>query len=316
MPSRRGWLAAGLIAGVAADELLGDPQRWHPVAGYGRAAGWLERRLWADRVDAGAVFAAIAVGLPVVGAVVADRGLGSHRGGRGALLAVVVWASVGGRQLREVGERIGALLEDGDLDGARGWLPWLVGRDPSTLDVDGVARAVVESLAENTADSVVGPLVWGALLGTPGVVRSRAINTLDAMVGHRSPRYERFGMPSARLDDLANLLPSRVTAAVTALVAPVVGGSPGRVVAVVRRDGRRHPSPNAGPVEAAAAGALGLTLGGPLSYEGRAEQRGPLGDGPTPTPTDIPRSMRLSRWITVGATVLAAVVGQRRTDSR
>lgn len=307
-------MAAGLVAGVLADELLGDPQRWHPVAGYGRAAGCLERRLWADDVSRGTAFAAVAVALPVIAGSAADRAVDRRVGpvGRGVLLAVAVWASIGGRQLREVGERIGGLLEDGDLDGARRWLPWLVGRDPAGLDGDGIARAVVESLAENTADAVVGPLVWGAVFGTPGVVGYRAVNTLDAMVGHRSPRYARFGMPSARLDDVANLLPSRVTAAATAAVSPLVGGSPGRVLAVARRDGRRHPSPNAGPVEAAAAGALDLTLGGPLSYDGRAERRGPLGDGPPPSPRDIPRAVALSRWITAAVTLLAAGAGFSR----
>ena len=166
-------------------------------------------------------------------------------------------------------------------------------------------------MAENTADAVVAPLLWGALAGVPGLLGYRAVNTLDAMVGHRSPRYVRFGWAAARLDDVANLLPARVCALLTAAVAPAVGGSPGASLRAWRRDGGAHPSPNAGPVEAAAAGALGVTLGGRTVYPHGAEERPRLGDGPPPGAADLRRAARLSRLVGVAATGLAAAVPQR-----
>src|SRR3954452_4670412 len=152
-------------------------------------------------------------------------------------------------------------LAGGDLEAARAALPVLAGRDPRGLGQEELARATVESVAENTSDAAVAPLFWGAVAGVPGLLTYRAVNTLDAMVGHRSERYERFGWAAARLDDLANWVPARITAGLTALLAPVVEGSPRRALEVCWRDGGKHPSPNAGPVEAAFAGALGRTLG-------------------------------------------------------
>jgi adenosylcobinamide-phosphate synthase len=163
----------------------------------------------------------------------------------------------------------------------------------------------VESVAENTSDAVVGPLVWGAVGGVPGLLAYRAVNTLDAMVGHRSPRHARFGSASARLDDLANLVPARLTAGLTTALSPLVGGRPRAAARAWRRDGRKHPSPNAGPVEAAFAGALGRTLGGRLSYAGRVEDRPLLGDGPAPDVGDIARAARLSAAVTVATGAVA-----------
>jgi adenosylcobinamide-phosphate synthase len=162
----------------------------------------------------------------------------------------------------------------------------------------------VESLAENTSDAVVAPLVWGALAGVPGLLGYRAVNTLDAMVGYTSPRYLRFGRVAARLDDAANLLPARLAAVLTVLAAPSVGGDRSAAWRVLRRDGGRHPSPNAGRPEAAAAGALGVRLGGANQYHGTVERRPELGDGGTPDVPDVRRAVRLGR--AVGG--LAAVV--------
>jgi adenosylcobinamide-phosphate synthase len=202
-----------------------------------------------------------------------------------------------------------ALLEAGDLDGARRRLSHLCGRDPSGLDAAGLARATVESVAENTSDAVVGPLVWGAVAGVPGLLAYRAVNTLDAMVGHRSSRYARFGWAAARTDDLANLLPARLAAGLAVACAPLVGGRRQEALRAWRRDGGKHPSPNAGPVEAAFAGALGRTLGGRLSYAGRVEDRPLMGDGPAPEVADIARAARLSAAVTVSA-ALVTVVGR------
>jgi len=205
------------------------------------------------------------------------------------------------------------LLSAGDLAGARERLAHLCGRDPCALDAEGLARATVESVAENTSDAVVAPLVWGAVAGVPGLLGYRAVNTLDAMVGHRSHRYLRFGWASARLDDVANLVPARLTAALAVVLAPTVGGRPGTAARTWRRDGHKHPSPNAGPVEAAFAGALGRTLGGRLSYAGQVQERPLLGDGPAPGVEDVARAARLSGAVTAAAAVLA-VAGRLALD--
>jgi len=206
---------------------------------------------------------------------------------------------------------MGELLGRDDLDGARRLLPSLCGRDPSTLDAAGLTRATVESLAENTADAQVAPLLWATAGGVPGVLGYRAINTLDAMVGHRSPRYALFGWAAARLDDAANYVAARVTAALAAVCAPVVGGSPVRAVRAWRRDAGRHPSPNAGVVEAAFAGALGVQLGGPTQYHYDLQIRPALGDGPPPTVADVQRAVRLSRVVQAAAAAICVSVAVR-----
>jgi len=237
---------------------------------------------------------------------------------------------VGGTSLRREATAMAADLEtagtpgsDAALAAARERLPNLCGRDPSALDAGEIARATVESVAENTSDAVVAPLFWGAVVGLPGLVGYRAVNTLDAMVGHRSERYRDFGTAAARLDDAANLVPARLTAALTVLVAPLVRDPSGRrgpvrsatgaLVAWVR-DGRRHPSPNAGQCEAAMAGALGVRLGGRNVYHGRAEERPRLGRGPLPGPAEVRRAARISG--AVGTAALAAFVAARLALAR
>ncbi|WP_244223948.1 CobD/CbiB family cobalamin biosynthesis protein [Streptomyces tirandamycinicus] len=217
------------------------------------------------------------------------------------------WAVVGGTSLGREARAVAGALAAGDLDVARERLPHLCGRDPQALDGPGIARAVVESVAENTSDAVVGALVWGAIGGVPGLLGFRAVNTLDAMVGHRSPRYRRYGWASARLDDLAGWPGARLTAA----LATVAGGDPRGAARAWRRDAAKHPSPNAGPVEAAFAGALGVRLGGTLSYGGRVEHRPVLnGDGGRAVElADIERAVRLSRR--VGVLALAVCAGGR-----
>ena len=283
--------------GLGLDAILGDPQRAHPVAAFGTVAAEAERLGYKDSRAAGAVFA-----LGLTGASVA---IGVLVGRRRWVAAVATWAVVGGTTLRREARVMHQLLDDGDIDGARERLPHLCGRDPSYLDAAGLARATVESVAENTSDAVVAPLFWGAVAGVPGLLGYRAVNTLDAMVGHRSERYERFGWAAARIDDLANWVPARITAGLTALLAPVVDGSPRRALEVCWRDGGKHPSPNAGPVEAAFAGALGRTLGGQLTYGTRVEDRPLLGNGPAPLVSDIPRAARLSAAVSLAAGVLA-----------
>lgn len=298
--------AAGLLAGYALDLLLGDPPRRHPVAGYGRLATALERRCYAPQRAAGVRYVALAVGGPVALATLAQAATRRRPLVRAGLVAATTWAVVGGRSLRREAAAMASALESADLSGARARLPHLCGRDPSQLDAAELARATVESVAENTSDAVVAPLFWGGIAGLPGLVGYRAVNTLDAMVGHRSPRYARFGTAAARLDDAANLLPSRLTAALTVTAAPMVSGDRRRAARTWLRDGHRHPSPNAGQCESAMAGALGVRLGGRNVYSGRVEVRPFLGDGPRPSVSDIRRAAALSAAVGLGALGLAA----------
>jgi adenosylcobinamide-phosphate synthase len=166
----------------------------------------------------------------------------------------------------------------------------------------------VESLAENASDAVVAPLLWGAFAGLPGLLGYRAVNTLDAMIGHRTPRYLRFGWAAARLDDLANWVPARAAALAAAAWAPVIGGTAGKAIGVVRRDAGQHPSPNAGVVEAAFAGALDVCLGGRNVYHGTIEDRGILGDGRAVQVADIARASRLVNAVSLSAVIIAVLL--------
>ncbi|GAA2070524.1 cobalamin biosynthesis protein [Williamsia deligens] len=287
----------GIALGVAADRVLGDPARLHPVAGMGTAAGALQRVLYADNRLAGAIHTAVCVGGTVGLLAPVER---RSPVVAGLATAAATWTALGGTTLTRVAGELGARVESGDLDGARVLVPSLCGRDPASLDGPGMVRAAVESLAENTSDATVGPLVWAVLAGAPGAMGYRMANTLDAMVGYRSPRYRRFGWASARLDDLANLVPARLMGTV------VVALGPDRRAAARawRDDAAAHPSPNAGVVEAAFAGALGVGLGGITVYAHGVEDRPRLGDGPSPTSADLRRAVDLSRRT---QTVVAAI---------
>jgi len=256
----------GAAAGVMADRLLGEPPAAaHPVATFGAVMRRVETHVYRDARDAGAAHAAVGVGL----ATAAGAAISSP--------AAAAYVAVAGRALARAALDIEATLKGGDIAAARAQLPALVGREPSHLDGPEIARAVVESVAENT---------------------------VDAMVGHRSSRYEHFGWASARLDDIAGLVPARVTAGLVVAVRPRAAG---RVARAVRDDAPAHPSPNAGIAEAAFAAALGLRLGGANRYGDRVEHRPALGDGRTPRPGDISAAVRLSRDVT-GALVVLLVV--------
>ncbi|NKZ03710.1 cobalamin biosynthesis protein [Actinomadura latina] len=293
--------AEGLVAGVVLDAFLGDPKRWHPVAGFGRVASVVEGHLYGDSRWRGVFYAGGLVGSAGAVGVLVER-VSRRFGVHGLATAGVTWAVLGGTSLGREGLVMARLLEREDLSGARERLPHLCARDPQGLDARGISRAVVESVAENTSDASVAPLVWGAVAGIPGLLMYRAVNTLDAMVGYRSPRYERFGWAAARLDDVANWVPARVTAGLVA----VCGGP--EAWRVLRRDGRKHPSPNAGRVEAAFAGALGVRLGGVNAYGGRVERRPEMGEGRAPEARDIRRAVRFSAAATFAAAVVIGVL--------
>ncbi|MGW0175691.1 cobalamin biosynthesis protein [Rhodococcus sp. NPDC003322] len=313
--------ATGIVLGALADRAFADPVRRHPVAGFGTAAAALERFTHRDSRAAGALHTGLLVGAVVGGSVLGSRA--ARRlgwAGETAAVAAATWTALGGTSLTRVGNRMADRLAADDLAGARQLVPSLCARDPQSLDADGIARATVESLAENTSDATVAPLVWAAVAGVPGALGYRAINTLDAMIGYRSPRYLHFGWAAARLDDVVNLVPARVTGLLAVAAAPVVGGSPRSAARAWHRDAAAHPSPNAGVAEASMAGALGVRLGGRTEYPYGVEERPTLGDGPAPRVTDIARVARLSTAVQAGAALgsaaLAVAVGELRLRRR
>jgi len=275
----------GLLVDLAVGEVPTDP---HPIAALGAGLGWLEGRTYRDARLAGVVHAALGLTL--------GMGAGGLLGRSALATTTATWVASSGRMLGDEARRVTEPLHHDDLTAARAALPSLVGRDPSGLDASGVARAVIESVAENTVDAVVAPACWGALAGAAGVLGHRAVNTLDAMVGHRSARYERFGWASARLDDVAAWVPARLTVALVCVARPRRAGE---VVRTVRRDAGAHPSPNGGQAEAAFAAALGLQLGGTNRYGTRVEERGLLGTGRPPEAGDVDAAVRLLREVTL-----------------
>lgn len=297
--------ATAAAVGLLADRLVGEPpEAWHPVVAFGQTMQRVEDRVYADRRAAGALHTAAGV---LIG-VVAGRAVRAT--------TVATWSAVAGRCLRESASAVGQALTVGDLEAARALLPTLVGRDPASLDATDIARAAVESVAENTVDAMVAPAMWAAVAGAPGVLAHRAINTMDAMVGHHDDRYERYGWASARADDLAAWIPARATALLVMACRP---RSAALVAATVRRDAPPHPSPNSGVAEAAFAAALGVRLGGESRYGDRVELRPQLGDGRPCEPADIERAVRLSSDVSdllAAVLVMAGMVSGRRRRRR
>jgi adenosylcobinamide-phosphate synthase len=291
--------AAAIALGGGADLVFGDPRRGHPVAAFGRAAAALEGVAHRPTRRAGAAHAGVLVGAVVVVAAVLERRLP-----RTPLRAVALWTALGARSLMREARAVAELVEAGDIEGARRRIGSLVGRDPEDLAAAGLCAAAIESVAENTVDAVVAPLLWTAVAGAPGALGHRAINTLDAMVGHRSPRYARFGTAAAVADDVANWPAARLAAALTVLL----GDDARAALCAWLRDAPAHPSPNAGRAEAAVAGALGIRLGGTLSYGGRVEHRPRLGDGREPSPDDVRRAVRLAWKVSAAAALIAMVL--------
>lgn len=272
------------------------------MAGFGTGAARLETHTYADSRGAGALHTGLLLG------GLAGLGWLAGRGDRIWVTAAATYVALGGTSLNRVGHQMSRLLTTDDVAGARRLLPSLCGRDPAALDASGLTRATVESLAENTSDAQVAPLFWAAIGGVPGVLVYRGANTLDAMIGHRSPRHHHFGWAAARFDDLLNYVPARLTGVLAVLCAPVVGGSPAAALRAWRRDAARHPSPNAGVAEASFAGALGVRLGGPTQYAHQLEIRPTLGDGRIPEVADVARAVRLSRAVQAAAAAVAVLL--------
>ncbi len=302
----------GVLAGYLADVALGDPERGHPVAVFGQAAATLERVTYRDSRIAGALHVGLLVGsLGLLGA--AGQRAAERRGRLCSIAATATatWVALGGTSLVRTGLAMSELLGRDDVDAARRLLSSLCGRDPAWLDGAGLTRAALESVAENTSDAQVAPLLYAAVGGVPAVLAYRGINTLDSMIGYRSPRYIRFGWAAAKLDDVVNYVAARVTGTLVVILAPFVGGSPSGAVRAWHRDAARHPSPNAGVVEAAFAGALGVRLGGPTQYRHELQIRPTLGDGREPTVADLRRAVALSWAVQRGAVLFAAALSVR-----
>ena len=339
----------GAAVGLLIDRLFGEPPAWmHPVALFGRAMEYAESALWDDRRSAGVVYALTGVSVgaaagwlvrlamrpllvspcrilktkrmrrthhprpaPTRAVSTASRSIGLSYS-----TAAVVAAVAAGRELRRVACEINHAMNSGEFGSARAALPALVGRDTEGLDASEVSAAVIESVAENSVDAVIAPAFWGAVAGAPGAAAYRAINTMDAMVGHRSCRYNKFGWAAAKLDDVCNYLPARIFATLVATAAPRRACE---VIKAVHNDAPAHPSPNSGVAEAAVAAALGVRVGGPLSYEGLTEDRPKLGSGPQPMPDDITSAVRLAYRVEcagIAVLVLAALATEIRAKRK
>jgi adenosylcobinamide-phosphate synthase len=268
-----------VVLAIAFDALIGDPDLlWrrvpHPVALMGSAINLLDRALnreqWsaAQRKAAGCLATGVLVAICGGLGLLLEGALGWTLLGQIAqgLVASILIAQ---RSLYQHVSRVVSAFTEGGLAEARRAVSMIVGRDPEQLDTSGVSRAAIGSCAENFSDGVVAPVFWLALLGLPGLLVYKVVNTADSMIGHRSPRHESFGWAAARLDDLLNLAPARLAAVLIALVAPTVGGSAAHALKVMWRDASKHRSPNAGWPESAMAGALGLALAGPRHYGDR-----------------------------------------------
>jgi adenosylcobinamide-phosphate synthase len=271
-----------LLIAVILDWLLGDPA-WlpHPVAGIGRLIARLEplmRRWFGDSRLAGVMLliSTTAVTISIAGGVLFLAYRIHHQ--LGLLVAIIIsWSCLAARSLHLESRLAADRMEAGDLSGGRQYLSRIVGRDTAELDEAGVWRGVVETVAENSSDGVIAPLFWLMLGGPLLALAYKTVNTLDSMVGYRNERYLKVGWASARCDDIANLLPARLTGLLMVLTAPVVGLSGSNAFCTMLRDGRRHASPNSGIPEAAAAGALRVQLGGASSYGGVMMEKPAIG---------------------------------------
>jgi adenosylcobinamide-phosphate synthase len=309
----RGGNATVVAAALILDALLGEPpERLHPTIWMGRAISAYERpALELERASirraAGVLLAAA---LPAAAFLTGRMLLRAvPRGTRPVLEAALISTTLSLRGLGTAARGVRSELAGGRLEEARSRVGEFVGRDTADLTGAGVCRAAVESVAENTSDGVVGPMFYGSLFGAPGALAYRAINTVDSMVGYTSPRYRDLGWGGARLDDLANLIPARLTVLAVAAVSP----APARVLRAARRYGPLSSSPNAGYAEAAFAGALGLRLGG-TNFYGGVERPGPvLGNGRPPNAEDIGRVVALMRRVCVVLAFVALLMeGARR----
>ncbi len=282
-------LVLSLFAGVMLDAAFGEPRRAHPLVGFGRLVRAIENAGHADGRLRGVLAWSLAVA-PIVAATAYLQLILMARSpwAGSAFGAVVLYLCIGLRSLDEHAVPVACALRDGDLQAARDAVARIVSRDTAVLDAERVAAAATESVLENGNDAVFGALFWYVALGPAGAVGYRLANTLDAMWGYRTPRYERFGWAAARIDDVLNWLPARLTALTYAVL-----GDTAAAWRCWRAQAPQWDSPNAGPVMSAGAGALRVRLGGAAPYHGRWEPRPELGEGAAPDAESIERAQRL-----------------------
>jgi adenosylcobinamide-phosphate synthase len=294
--------AGAMVVALAVDAVFGWPERLfriigHPVTWLGRLIEALDAAWNRDsdppafRRAVGVVATFATTALPVVLAWIVQAQL-TTEWSRIVIAGILAWPFVALRSLHDHVAAVARPLQSGDIEAARAAVSHIVGRDPSSLDEGAIARAAIESLAENTSDGIVAPVFWGVLFGLPGIVGYKAINTLDSMIGHRTIRHKAFGWAAARIDDLANFVPARLTGFLFAVVAQ----SPSTAWSCMARDARRHRSMNAGWPEAAMAGALGVRLSGPRVYQGSVAEEPWLNEGARdPRAEDILAGLKLYR---------------------
>jgi len=280
------------VIGVILDRIYGEPNRWHPLVGFGQLAGQLEARLNKEHCDSGElkVRGVISVVLLILPFILIAYWISSF-GLIGVLFDIVlVYLAIGSRSLQQHAMRVYDALSSHDINQARSHIAMLVSRDTSALTEKEIAKATVESVLENGCDAVFGALFWFVVAGAPGIILYRLANTLDAMWGYKTSRFHSFGWAAARLDDVLNYVPARLTALTYSLL-----GKYKNAISCWKSQGNLWKSPNAGPVMAAGAGALDLQIGGEASYHGELQQRPVLGRGSEPVADDIARATRLVR---------------------
>lgn len=272
-----------IAAALLLDAWLGEARRFHPLVGFGKLAGLAERYFYADSRTLGSAAVLLLI-MPLTLLMILLGFTTWHF----AIDILVLYLALGWHSLGAHAGQVMQRLHKDDLTGARQQVGWMVSRDTADLSQTGVTQAAIESVLENGNDAIFGAIFWFVVVGAPGALLYRLVNTLDAMWGYRNARYDRFGWAAARLDDCLNVIPARLTALSYALA--------GRVRSAMvcwRRQGATWKSPNAGPVMAAGAGSLQLTLGGPARYHGKLEIRPLLGTGDAPRIHDIGRALGL-----------------------
>ncbi len=300
-------IALAALVAVLLDGWLGEPRRAHPLVAYGRLVRAIETRLHADQRGRGVIAWTLAVmPLTLTTAAMLWAARDASPVLAGALSAAVLYFAIGHKSLHEHARSVADALDAGLLDDARAAVGRMVSRDTAALDSSQVAAAATESVLENGNDAVFAALFWFAVLGAPGAVLYRLVNTLDAMWGYRTPRYENFGWAAARIDDVLNWVPARLTAATYALL-----GQTARAWRCWRAQAPLWDSPNAGPVMAAGAGAIGTRLGGAAPYHGVWEERPVLGEGAPADAASVKRALALVRrgvvlWLAIA--LLAATL--------
>lgn len=299
------------------DLIMGDP-RWlpHPVVVMGRLISLLDDRLrrpWLEQRLAGALLLLITVGASAAVTWLILKALSHLQPLAGFIGALFISATcLAARSLHKESATVATALTSGDIESARRYLSWIVGRDTGQLDEPEIWRALIETVAENTSDGIIAPLFWLTLGGPVAAISYKAVSTLDSMVGYKNERYLLLGRASARMDDLLNFIPARLTALLIIVAAALSGASAIGAIRITLRDRLKHPSPNSGHPEAAAAGALGVRLGGAAHYNGIYSMKEYIGDASLPLDGEsyrgMIRLMYISTFLMAAACIVAAVL--------